>query len=124
VTKPLSPDSQSFALTAVAKNEAEKDAVRYFKEVCSRDGLEMRHELIKLIREDWVKRHPRPGNPQKQLFQFDECHEEIMCDMPDCGNKAVYRVETIFPVNPMKRLCQHCTSLFERNRELVSKRRL
>ena len=64
MTKPLKPTSESYALTAVAKNPDEQESIRYFKEVCLRDGLEMRGELIKLIKEDWVKRHPKPGNPQ------------------------------------------------------------
>jgi len=64
MTKQVSPKASTF-LYAEAKDEAEKNAIKYFKEVCLRDGLEMRKELIRLIEHDWTVRHPRPGNPQK-----------------------------------------------------------
>ena len=127
ITKPLNPKSESFALTAVAKNPDEQDAISYFKEVCLRDGLEMRSELIKLIKEDWVVRHPKPGNPQLMLFQSLErgqVHKESVAVCEVCGEPAVYTCETVFPINSTKSLCQSHTVQFERRREVISKRKI
>ena len=121
----MNPCSQSYALTAVAKDPSEKEAINYFKEVCLRDGLQMREELIKLIKEDWVKRHPKPGNPQLMLFQSLErkkVHEELVCEV--CGEAAVYRCTTIFSINSVKMLCQSHTVQFERRREVTKKEKL
>ena len=121
MTKSLNPCSKSFALTAVAKDEPEKEAINYFKEVCLRDGLEMRTELIKLINDDWVKRHPKPGNPQLQLFQFSKPHEESVDVCELCGEPAFYRCTTVFPINPVKSLCRSHTVQGERRNEILKK---
>ena len=119
MTKSLTPTSKSFALTAVAKSIEEQEAITYFKEVCRRDGLEMRTELIKLINIDWVKRHPKPGNPQLMLFQKKKKVKATICEL--CKSPAVFRCSTIFSINPVKLLCRDHTVQGERRNEILKK---
>jgi hypothetical protein len=127
VTKQVKPESSKF-LYAEAKTESDEEAIRYFKEVCSRDGLEMRNELIKLVSQDWVRRHPHPGNPQKMLVQFNGGHEEsdgaVLCEVEGCGKEAVWRCDTVFPYGRFKSLCRGHALMFERRGELRGKKRL
>ncbi len=105
MTKQVNPNAATF-LYAEAKDEAEREVVRYFKEVCSRDGLEMRKELIRLVEHDWVVRHPRPGNPQKQLIQFDGSKQiRGLCEVEGCGNRAEYLCYSAAPYGKDRRLC-------------------
>ena len=124
--KNVKPNATSYSLIAVAKEEYEREAVRYFKEVCLRDGLEMRKELLNLISNEWVKKHPPPGNPQKQLIQYSKTHEEstVMCEVEGCREEAKFRCDTVFPFGRIKSLCQSHTCMFERRGELRSKKKL
>lgn len=103
MTKTLNPSSKSHALTAVAKTPDEKAAVNYFKEVCLRDGLEMRTELIKLIKNEWTKKHPPPGNPQTQLFQYEE--REYRCEWLNCNQEAKFVCKSVFPFGGDRKFC-------------------
>jgi len=126
LTKQVKPDSSKF-LYAEAKTESEREDVRYFKAVLARDGLDMRSELLRLIREDWVRRHPRPGNPQKMLVQFsghEESRAKVVCEVGGCGEEATYNCDTIFPFGRIKNLCTSHTCLFERRGELRGKKPL
>lgn len=65
-----------------AKTESEKHDLRGFKEVCNRDGLEMRLEIRKWIRTFLKKHHWPPGNPQHQLMEFTAPKEPAVAQKP------------------------------------------
>ena len=90
MTKQPQKNSQTCIVFAEAKTECEKKLVNYFKEVLSRDGLKMRDEVFKMIEHYWMKLHPIPGNPQTQLFQYGDVHEEstVLCDVNGCREEA------------------------------------
>lgn len=107
MTKQVNPKANS-SIIAVAKTEPEKELIRYFKEVLARDGLEMRTEIFKLIEHDWVRRHPRPGNPQKQIIQYDgSAKGGGLCEMEGCPNMAEYMCYSAYPFGKDRRLCSH-----------------
>ncbi len=107
MTKPVNPKADS-SIIAVAKTEPEKELIRYFKEVLARDGLEMRTEIFKLIEHDWITRHPRPGNPQKQLVQFDGSKKARgLCEVDGCSQEAEYICHSAYPFGKDRRLCSH-----------------
>lgn len=117
------PNKKNNSLIVHGKDEADNEIIKFFKEVCLRDGLEMRKELINLIRERWAPKHNYPlGNPQHQIIEYKEVHEAIVpvCDL--CGSVAVYRCETVFPINSTKSLCRSHTCLLERRGEVISKK--
>ena len=124
LTKNLTPKSKSYALTAVAKDQPEKEAIEYFKEVCLRDGLEMRSELIKLIKDDWVKRHPKPGNPQLMLSQCSKKKLKSLCMFKDCSCVAVWKCFSVFPFGKDRRLCDRHRVNAERLGELRGKQKI
>lgn len=118
------PNKQNTSLIVHGKDESDNELIRFFKGVCVRDGLEMRKEILDLLRHTWAKKHNYPkGNPQHQIIDYVEpVHEESLCEV--CGEPAVYKVTTIFPINPVKRLCGSHTCQFERRQEVISKERL
>ena len=125
MTRPPNPKSKTHTIIVRANDEIEVSLINYLKEVCARDGLEYRKEILKLIEVDWKARHPPPGNPQIMLFQSIEkkkVHEVVVCEV--CGEHAVYRCTTIFSINSVKMLCQSHTVQFERRREVTKKVKL
>ena len=106
MTKPANPTAQTFTVIAKAKDESERMIVKYFKEVCARDGLEIRKEILSLISIEWVQKHPKPGNPQKQLFQFDDSKRSRgLCEFEGCKNLATHLCFSSFPFGKDRRLC-------------------
>jgi len=124
MTKQVSPKASTF-LYAEAKDEAEKNAIKYFKEVCLRDGLEMRKELIRLIEHDWTVRHPRPGNPQKQIIQFDGSKSSLkMCEWEGCKRKAVWRCRSSYPYGKNRNYCSFHRKHAEYRRDICEAKKL
>ena len=125
MTRPPNPKSKTKTIIVRANDEIEASLINYLKEVCARDGLEYRKEILKLIEVDWKARHPPPGNPQNMITKYsDGVQEESAPVCEVCGELAVYRCTTIFPINTVKNLCQSHTSQFDRRREVTEKRKI
>jgi len=124
MTKQVNPKANS-SIIAVAKTEPEKELIRYFKEVLARDGLEMRTEIFKLIEHDWVKRHPRPGNPQKQIIQFDGSKSSLkLCEWEGCKRKAVWRCRSSYPYGKNRNYCSFHKKRAEYRRDICEAKKL
>ena len=125
MTRPPNPKSKTHTIIVRANDEIEASLINYLKEVCARDGLEYRKEILKLIEVDWKGRHPPPGNPQIMITKYsDEVHEESQAVCEVCGEAAVYRCTTVFSINTVKDLCQSHTFQFVRRKEVISKRKI
>jgi len=125
MTKPANPKARTFTLIAKAKDESERKAIQYFKEVCRRDGLELRKEIINLISLEWVQKHPKPGNPQKQLFQFDGSKQSRgLCEWEGCHNKAEFLCVSAFPYGKDKRYCSFHRKRAEFKRDISQAKKL
>ena len=70
MTRQPNPKSKFSTIIVRANDECDKEIINYFKEVCARDGLEMRKEILNLIDFNWKQTHPPPGNPQLLLGKF------------------------------------------------------
>ena len=123
--KPVNPNADTHSVIAVAKTEPEKELVKYFKEVMARDGLQMREEIFKLIAHDWIRRHPRPGNPQKQLIQYDGSKQsEGLCEWVGCMKEAEWYCRSAFPYGRDKRYCSFHKGKAEYKRDICESRKL
>ena len=109
-------------LIARAKDEPQKEIIKYFKSVCVRDGLEYGEEIFKMIQNYWMKVHPPPGNPQLQITQYKQPKHHSFHTCEYCNCKAVYKVKTVFPFKTDKFLCRSHTTSLERRSEVVSKK--
>ncbi len=118
---PRYPQKKSDTLGIIAKSEDEKELLRFFKSVCIRDGYEIREEFFKLVREQWAPRHNFPlGNPQHQIIEYKEVlARKFVCEV--CGERASFKADTVFPINPTKFLCRSHLNQFERRGEILSK---
>ena len=118
-------NKKNTSLIVHGKDETDNELIKFFKEVCLRDGLEMRRELLDLLRHSWATKHNWPkGNPQQQVTEYFESHEESTAVCEVCKEPAVYKCTTIFPINTVKDLCQSHTVQFERRREVIKKVKL
>ena len=103
------PNSKSSAIIVRANDECDKAIINYFKEVCARDGLEMRKEILNLINFNWKKTHPPPGNPQILLEKFTEQQNlSQLCEIKGCNSLAILLCFSVFPFGKDRKLCnQH-----------------
>jgi hypothetical protein len=110
-----------------SRDAIEEEALKYFRLVVQRDGLDLTSEFVKMVNNYWKKIHPPPGNPQLMMKAFCEENTHIhihTCDDTRCNEVAVWKCETIFPVNPTKRLCDVHTRKMEVRNEIISKVKL
>ena len=100
------PKAKTNQLIIQAKNESEASTLRYFKNVCRRDGLELRKEVLNLIEVSWKKSHPPPGNPQLQIVQFSGSKTGLLgtCGFHGCHSKAVAK-GVFLPTGILYHLC-------------------
>lgn len=100
------PNSKSSTIIVRANDESDKAIINYFKEVCARDGLEMRKEILDLIDFNWKQTHPPPGNPQLLLEKFTEQQKlSHLCEVEGCNKPAKYLCYSIAPYGKDKKIC-------------------
>jgi hypothetical protein len=107
MTRQANPESKTQSVIVVAKNESDSATIKYFKEVCKRDGLELRKEILNLIEVSWKKMHPPPGNPQLQIVQFQTGKSMGLfgtCGFVGCHAKAVAK-GVFLPSGQLYHLC-------------------
>lgn len=70
MTRPPDPEAKTCHLIFQAKTEEEKVKMKAFKEICKRNGIEMRKELLKGIDGFLKEHHWPPGNSQVLIREF------------------------------------------------------
>jgi hypothetical protein len=119
MTRYADPKSKSNMIIVKANTEPEAQLIKYFKEVCRRDGYEMRQEILSLLEHEWKNKHPPPGNPQLQVTQFDGSKKaQKLCEYKKCKNKAVWLCVSSYPFGKDQRLCSFHRKRAEYKREV------
>ena len=92
MTRHAEPNAKSYRLVIEAKNEDEKETIRGFKKVCVLDRMELKEEILKLIKIYFFPKHNYPpGNPQTTIIKFGVQTEITQkCEHPTCIQTAVY----------------------------------
>ena len=121
MTRYPDPKAKTVNIIVNSKDETDRKLIRYFKEVCRRDGLEMRKEILSLLEHEWKAKHPPPGNPQIQIVQFDGSKKtRKLCEWPKCKQKAEYECQSAFPFGVDKNYCLVHRKHAEYKRDIVN----
>ena len=109
-----------------AKNEAERQKIKAFKEVCVLDGLAQKSEILSLL-ELFLRQHNYPpGNPQTSLQSFGvQTKITQECEYPNCREIATYECAPTSPLAKTKVFyCKKHHRHAQDNRLLKSSKRL
>lgn len=103
---PKPPNPKSNRIVIQGNNEDENIRVRAFKEICFRNNIPYREEVLKRI-DNFLKEHNwPPGNSQTLLPRFVEKRlVEKRCEHPGCANVACW---LDYPYPPGKNKLYSC----------------
>lgn len=89
---PKPPNLESNRIVIQGRIEEENIRIKAFKEICNRNGLTYRKEILDLINVFLRKHNWPPGNSQVLMTKFVDKRliEKRKCDHPGCDRDAVY----------------------------------
>jgi len=103
---PKPPNLKSNRIVLEGNIEEENIRIRAFKEICQRNNIPYREEILKRI-DHFLREHNwPPGNSQTQLAKFVEKRlVEKACEYPGCTDVAKY---LCYPHPPGKNKVFYC----------------
>jgi len=121
--KGRSPDPKSkvpqIIIRAKQGQVQEEIEVKAFKEICSRNGLNMREEIFTRAIRPFLKDHNwPPGNSQTLMEVYTEPKKKLVC--AHCKKEAPKLYEALFISGAKLKFCEGCYQDAKRNK-LVKK---
>lgn len=109
------PDSEVPQMIYRAKTEEEKIKLKAFKEICARNGIEMR-EVAAAAVDRFLREHNWPPGNSQTLLQVFGSETKKFCGL--CGAETNKLYDCLFISGLRKWCCEHCKNEAEQKTTL------
>jgi len=113
ITRQVEPNKKD-GFNVKARNETERQTIGNLKQLCLQDDLELADFIFECIHLGFKKHHYPPGNPQRQLTQYQQTHiptgQKEVCSNCNQHSSVIWLIHLQLKPQKQASYCQTCFS--------------